>query len=102
VFVDCATSARLTRGPDPRGLPLPAGHRSSSGSIPDSPYHKDVFDADKEFVFYCIRGLAGPPSAADGVAQQLGLQSGRRDGRRILGLEEQGLSVAERAAKKSS
>ena len=39
---------------------------------PDSPYHKDVFDGDKEFVFYC-NGAWRSALAAD-VAQQMGLE----------------------------
>jgi rhodanese-related sulfurtransferase len=39
---------------------------------PDSPYHKNVFDGDKEFVFYC-NGAWRSALAAD-VAQQMGLE----------------------------
>ena len=67
---------------------------------PDSPYHKDVFDADKEFVFYC-NGAWRSALAAD-VAQQLGLQSVVEMDGGFSAWKSKGYPVAERAAKKSS
>jgi rhodanese-related sulfurtransferase len=40
---------------------------------PDSPYHKDVFASDKEFVFYC--NGAWRSALATDVAQQMGLEA---------------------------
>lgn len=38
----------------------------------DSPYHKDIFDADKEFVFYCKSG--GRSAMAALRAKEMGLE----------------------------
>jgi rhodanese-related sulfurtransferase len=40
---------------------------------PQSPYHKNEFDADKEFIFYCKSG--GRSALAAQRAQQMGLQN---------------------------
>ncbi|APH72360.1 rhodanese-like domain-containing protein [Aquibium oceanicum] len=39
---------------------------------PDSPYHKDVFSSDKQFVFFCAGGLRSALAAK--TAQDLGLE----------------------------
>lgn len=39
---------------------------------PDSPYHKDVFAADKQFVFFCAGGLRSALAAK--TAQDMGIR----------------------------
>jgi rhodanese-related sulfurtransferase len=71
VFVDLRDVRELER----EGM-IPGAFHCPRGMLefwldPDSPYHKDVFAADKEFVFYC-NGAWRSALAAD-VAQQMGL-----------------------------
>jgi rhodanese-related sulfurtransferase len=66
---------------------------------PDSPYHKDVFDADKEFVFYC-NGAWRSALAAD-VAQQMGLESVVEMDGGFSAWKSKGFPVAERPSKKA-
>ena len=71
VFVDVRDVRELER----EGM-VPGAFHCPRGMLefwldPDSPYHKDVFAADKEFVFYC-NGAWRSAHAAD-VAQQMGL-----------------------------
>ncbi len=73
VFVDLRDVRELER----EGM-IPGAFHCPRGMLefwidPDSPYHKDVFAADKEFVFYC-NGAWRSALAAD-VAQQMGLES---------------------------
>jgi rhodanese-related sulfurtransferase len=100
VFVDLRDVRELER----EGL-IPGAFHCPRGMLefwidPDSPYHKDVFDADKEFVFYC-NGAWRSALAAD-VAQQLGLQSVVEMDGGFTAWKSKGYPVAERAAKKSS
>ena len=72
VFVDLRDVRELER----EGM-IPGAFHCPRGMLefwldPDSPYHKDVFAADKEFVFYC-NGAWRSALAAD-VAQQMGLE----------------------------
>ncbi|HYB70243.1 MAG TPA: rhodanese-like domain-containing protein [Candidatus Bathyarchaeia archaeon] len=72
VFVDLRDVRELERdGMVPGAFHCPRG-MLEFWIDPDSPYHKDVFDADKEFVFYC-NGAWRSALAAD-VAQQMGLE----------------------------
>ena len=66
---------------------------------PDSPYHKDVFAADKEFVFYC-NGAWRSALAAD-VAQQMGLENVVEMYGGFTAWKNAGLPVEERARKKA-
>ena len=66
---------------------------------PDSPYHKDVFDADNEFVFYC-NGAWRSALAAD-VAQQMGLESVVEMDGGFSEWKSKGFPVAERPSKKA-
>ena len=70
VFVDLRDVRELER----EGM-IPGAFHCPRGMLefwvdPDSPYHKDVFAADKEFVFYC-NGAWRSALAAD-VLQQMG------------------------------
>ena len=72
VFIDLRDVRELER----EGM-VPGAFHCPRGMLefwidPDSPYHKDVFDGDKEFVFYC-NGAWRSALAAD-VAQQMGLE----------------------------
>ena len=72
VFVDLRDVRELER----EGL-IPGAFHCPRGMLefwidPDSPYHKDVFDADKEFVFYC--NGAWRSALATDVAKQMGLE----------------------------
>jgi rhodanese-related sulfurtransferase len=60
---------------------------------PDSPYHKTVFAADKEFVFYC-NGAWRSALAAD-VAQQMGLERVVEMDGGFAGWKKKGFPVAE-------
>ena len=64
---------------------------------PDSPYYKDVFGSDKEFVFYC-NGAWRSALAAD-VAQQMGLERVVEMDGGFTAWKDAGLPVAERAKK---
>jgi rhodanese-related sulfurtransferase len=65
---------------------------------PDSPYHKDIFAGDKEFVFYC-NGAWRSALAAD-VAQQMGLEHVVEMDGGFAGWKKKGFPVAERPSKK--
>jgi rhodanese-related sulfurtransferase len=65
---------------------------------PDSPYHKDVFAADKEFVFYC-NGAWRSALAAD-VAQQMGLERVVEMDGGFTEWKKKGFPVAEKPARK--
>ena len=87
VFVDVRDVRELEReGKVPGAFHCPRG-MLEFWLDPDSPYHKDVFAADKEFIFYC-NGAWRSAHAAD-VARQMGLERAR-DGRRVSGMEEEG------------
>ena len=66
---------------------------------PDSPYHKDVFDADKEFVFYC--NGAWRSALATDVAQQMGLERVVEMDGGFAEWKKKGYPVAERPGKKA-
>lgn len=56
---------------------LPGAVHASRGMLEfyidaESPYHKDVFDADREFVFYCKSG--GRSALAAQRAKEMGLE----------------------------
>ena len=64
---------------------LPGALHASRGMLefyvdPESPYHKEVFDTDKEFVFYCKSGgrsaLAAQRAQEMGVARVASLSGG--------------------------
>jgi rhodanese-related sulfurtransferase len=66
---------------------------------PDSPYHKDVFASDKEFVFYC--NGAWRSALATDVAQQMGLERVVEMDGGFAEWKKKGYPVAERPAKKA-
>jgi rhodanese-related sulfurtransferase len=98
VFVDVRDVRELER----EGM-VPGAFHCPRGMLefwldPDSPYHKDVFAADKEFVFYC-NGAWRSALAAD-VAQQMGLERVVEMDGGFAEWKEKGFPVAEKAAKK--
>ena len=99
VFVDLRDVRELER----EGM-IPGAFHCPRGMLefwidPDSPYHKDVFDADKEFVFYC-NGAWRSALAAD-VAQQMGLESVVEMDGGFAEWKSKGFPVAERPSKKA-
>jgi rhodanese-related sulfurtransferase len=98
VFVDVRDVRELER----EGM-VPGAFHCPRGMLefwldPDSPYHKDVFAADKEFVFYC-NGAWRSALAAD-VAQQMGLERVVEMDGGFAEWKKNGFPVAEKAAKK--
>ena len=98
VFVDVRDVRELER----EGM-VPGAFHCPRGMLefwldPDSPYHKDVFAADKEFVFYC-NGAWRSALAAD-VAQQMGLERVVEMDGGFAEWKKKGFPVAEKAAKK--
>jgi rhodanese-related sulfurtransferase len=99
VFVDLRDVRELER----EGM-VPGAFHCPRGMLefwldPDSPYHKDVFAADKEFVFYC-NGAWRSALAAD-TAQQMGLERVVEMGGGFTEWKKKGFPVAERPARKS-
>jgi rhodanese-related sulfurtransferase len=99
VFVDLRDVRELER----EGM-IPGAFHCPRGMLefwidPDSPYHKDVFAADKEFVFYC-NGAWRSALAAD-VAQQMGLESVVEMDGGFAAWKSKGFPVAERPGKKA-
>jgi len=99
VFVDLRDVRELER----EGM-IPGAFHCPRGMLefwidPDSPYYKDVFGSDKEFVFYC-NGAWRSALAAD-VAQQMGLERVVEMDGGFTAWKDAGLPVAERAKKKS-
>jgi rhodanese-related sulfurtransferase len=99
VFVDLRDVRELER----EGM-VPGAFHCPRGMLefwldPDSPYHKDVFAADKEFVFYC-NGAWRSALAAD-VAQQMGLERVVEMAGGFTEWKKKGFPVAERPSKKS-
>lgn len=72
VLVDIRDPRELTReGKMPGAFHCPRGMLEFWIS-PESPYHKDVFAQDKEFVFFCAGGLRSALAAKQ--AQDMGLK----------------------------
>lgn len=72
VLVDIRDPRELDReGRMPNAFHCPRG-MLEFWICPDSPYHKDVFSQDKEFVFFCAGGLRSALAAK--VAQDMGLK----------------------------
>src|SRR5512132_4596796 len=99
VFVDLRDVRELER----EGL-IPGAFHCPRGMLecwidPDSPYHKDVFAADKEVVFYC-NGAWRSALAAD-VAQQMGLEAVVEMDGGFAAWKSKGYPVADKPAKKS-
>ncbi|HET7340766.1 MAG TPA: rhodanese-like domain-containing protein [Methylomirabilota bacterium] len=97
VFVDLRDVRELDR----EGL-IPGAFHCPRGMLefwidPDSPYYKDVFGGDKEFVFYC-NGAWRSALAAD-TAQQMGLPRVVEMDGGFTAWKNAGLPVAERAKK---
>jgi rhodanese-related sulfurtransferase len=98
VFVDLRDVRELER----EGM-VPGAFHCPRGMLefwidPDSPYHKDIFAGDKEFVFYC-NGAWRSALAAD-VAQQMGLEHVVEMDGGFAGWKKKGFPVAERPSKK--
>ena len=94
VFVDLRDVRELER----EGM-IPGAFHCPRGMLefwvdPDSPYHKDVFASDKEFVFYC-NGAWRSALACD-VAQQMGLEPVCEMDGGFAAWKKAGLPVAER------
>jgi len=98
VFVDLRDVRELER----EGM-IPGAFHCPRGMLefwldPDSPYHKSVFAADKEFIFYC-NGAWRSALAAD-TAQQMGLPRVVEMGGGFTAWKNAGLPVAVRESKK--
>jgi rhodanese-related sulfurtransferase len=98
VFIDLRDVRELER----EGM-VPGAFHCPRGMLefwldPDSPYHKDVFAADKEFIFYC-NGAWRSALAAD-TAQQMGLERVVEMGGGFTEWKKKGFPVAERPARK--
>ncbi len=99
VFVDLRDVRELER----EGM-IPGAFHCPRGMLefwidPDSPYHKDVFDGDKEFVFYC--NGAWRSALATDVAQQMGLERVVEMDGGFAEWKKKGYPVAERPSKKA-
>jgi rhodanese-related sulfurtransferase len=99
VFVDLRDVRELER----EGM-IPGAFHCPRGMLefwidPDSPYHKDVFDSGREFVFYC-NGAWRSALAAD-VAQQMGLDPVVEMDGGFAEWKKKGYPVVEKPAKKS-
>ena len=99
VFVDLRDVRELER----EGM-IPGAFHCPRGMLefwidPDSPYHKDVFDSDKEFVFYC--NGAWRSALATDVAQQMGLERVVEMDGGFAEWKKKGYPVAERPSKKA-
>ena len=73
LFVDVRDPRELERD----GM-IPGAFHAPRGMLefwidPESPYHKDVFDSGKKFVFYCASGWRSALSAQ--TAQTMGLKN---------------------------
>ena len=99
VFVDLRDVRELER----EGM-VPGAFHCPRGMLefwidPDSPYHKDIFAGDKQFVFYC-NGAWRSALAAD-VAQQMGLENVVEMEGGFTEWKKKGLPVSERPTRKS-
>ncbi|MGH7317754.1 MAG: rhodanese-like domain-containing protein [Candidatus Rokuibacteriota bacterium] len=99
VFVDLRDVRELER----EGM-IPGAFHCPRGMLefwvdPDSPYHKDVFASDKEFVFYC--NGAWRSALATDVAQQMGLDSVVEMDGGFAEWKKKGYPVAEKSTRKS-
>ena len=99
VFVDLRDVRELER----EGM-VPGAFHCPRGMLefwidPDSPYHKDIFAGDKQFVFYC-NGAWRSALAAD-VAQQMGLENVVEMEGGFTEWKKKGLPVAERPTRKA-
>jgi len=97
VFVDIRDVRELEReGLIPNALHAPRG-MLEFWVDPDSPYHKDVFASDKEFVLYCAS--AWRSSLATATLADMGLTRVSHIEGGFKAWKEAGLPVAEKAAK---
>jgi rhodanese-related sulfurtransferase len=99
VFVDLRDVRELER----EGM-IPGAFHCPRGMLefwvdPDSPYHKDVFASDKEFVFYC--NGAWRSALATDVAQQMGLEAVVEMDGGFSEWKKRGYPVAEKPTKKA-
>lgn len=99
VFIDLRDVRELER----EGM-VPGAFHCPRGMLefwidPDSPYHKDIFAGDKQFVFYC-NGAWRSALAAD-VAQQMGLENVVEMDGGFTEWKKKGFPVAERPTRKA-
>ncbi len=99
LFVDLRDVRELER----EGV-IPGAFHAPRGMLefwvdPDSPYHKDVFASDKEFVFYC--NGAWRSALATDVAQQMGLEPVVEMDGGFAEWKKRGYPVAEKPTKKA-
>lgn len=98
VFVDIRDVRELEReGLIPNALHAPRG-MLEFWVDPESPYHKDVFASDKEFVLYCAS--AWRSSLATATLVDMGLPRVSHIEGGFKAWKEAGLPVAEKAAKR--
>ena len=72
VFVDIRDPREIQReGTIPNSFSCPRG-MLEFWIDPDSPYHKDIFNQDKKYIFYCA--AAGRSALAAKAAQDMGLK----------------------------
>jgi rhodanese-related sulfurtransferase len=98
VFVDLRDVRELDRdGTIPGAFHCPRG-MLEFWIDPESPYHKDVFASDKEFIFFC-NGAWRSALAAD-TAQLMGLERVAEMDGGFAAWKQAGLPVVERPKKK--
>ncbi len=94
VFVDIRDVRELER----EGM-IPGAFHAPRGMLefwvdPESPYYKDIFGSDKEFVLYC--GSAWRSSLAAAALQDMGMDKISHVGGGFKAWKEAGLPVAEK------
>jgi rhodanese-related sulfurtransferase len=98
-FVDLRDVRELER----EGM-IPGAFHAPRGMIefwvdPESPYHKPVFAADKQFVLFCAAGWRSALAAK--TLQDMGLAKVAHIGGGFTAWKEAGLPVADKPAKKA-
>ncbi len=94
VFVDIRDVRELER----EGM-IPGAFHAPRGMLefwvdPESPYYKDIFGSDKEFILYC--GSAWRSSLAAAALQDMGMDNVSHVGGGFKAWKEAGLPVAEK------
>jgi rhodanese-related sulfurtransferase len=98
-FIDLRDVRELER----EGM-IPGAFHAPRGMIefwvdPESPYHKPVFAADKQFVLFCAAGWRSALAAK--TLQDMGLAKVAHIGGGFTAWKEAGLPVADKPAKKA-
>lgn len=99
VFVDIRDVRELER----EGM-IPGAFHAPRGMLefwvdPESPYYKDIFGSDKEFVLYC--GSAWRSSLAAAALQDMGMDKISHVGGGFKAWKEAGLPVAEKPSRRA-